>query len=110
MAKKSNVQNNNPSFFQRAKVFLHNPNMLFLLGLLFGALAIFLCSSFLSFFSSGGADQSLIDATAVADSAEAAVENTSGKGGAVVADYLVKTRYRKSWTNMINCLMMLNGI
>lgn len=99
MAKKSNVQNNNPSFFQRTKIFLHNPNMLFLLGLLFGALAIFLCSSFLSFFSSGGADQSLIDATAVADSAEAAVENTSGKGGAVVADYLVNKCF--GWSSVL---------
>lgn len=90
MAKKTNTQNKKPSFLQKVKILAANPTLRFMMGLVMGAVAIFLCSSFLSFFSSGGADQSTIDtaAAAVAE-AEENVQNTSGRGGAIVADYLV---------------------
>lgn len=100
MAKKNNTQNKKPSFLQRVKFIAANPTLRFMLGLLMGAVAIFLCSSFLSFFSSGGADQSSIDAAAaaVAD-ADASVQNTSGRGGAIVADYLVNGCF--GWSSVL---------
>lgn len=100
MAKKNNTQNKKPSFLQRVKFVAANPTLRFMLGLLMGAVAIFLCSSFLSFFSSGGADQSTIDAAAaaVAD-ADASVQNTSGRGGAIVADYLVNGCF--GWSSVL---------
>ncbi|MBR2415799.1 MAG: DNA translocase FtsK 4TM domain-containing protein [Bacteroidaceae bacterium] len=100
MAKKNNTQNKKPSFLQRVKFIAANPTLRFMLGLLMGAVAIFLCSSFLSFFSSGGADQSTIDAAAaaVAD-ADASVQNTSGRGGAIVADYLVNGCF--GWSSVL---------
>lgn len=100
MAKKNNTQNKKPSFLQRVKFIAANPTLRFMLGLLMGAVAIFLCSSFLSFFSSGGADQSTIEAAAaaVAD-ADASVQNTSGRGGAIVADYLVNGCF--GWSSVL---------
>ncbi len=100
MAKKTNIRNEKPSFFAKAKMFLENPNVLFMTGLLFGALAIFLCSSFLSFFSSGGADQSLVDAAAAGgDIAGEVADNASGKGGAFVADFLVNGCF--GWSSVL---------
>ncbi|MBQ7947568.1 MAG: DNA translocase FtsK 4TM domain-containing protein [Bacteroidaceae bacterium] len=100
MAKKNNTQNKKPSFLQRVKFIAANPTLRFMLGLLMGAVAIFLCSSFLSFFSSGGADQSTIDAAAAAAAdADASVQNTSGRGGAIVADYLVNGCF--GWSSVL---------
>ena len=113
MAKKTTIQNNQPSFFAKIKNFMADPNVTFVMGLLFGALAIFLCSSFLSFFSSGGADQSAIDA--VAGSGEAlkegaqavkeGVENSSGRGGAIVADFLVNGCF--GWSSVLVVPMLV---
>lgn len=100
MAKKNNTQNKQPSFFQKAKLVFRNPILHFVMGLVMGALAIFLCSSFLSFFASGGADQSSIDAaTVVVADVETAVQNTSGRGGAIVADYLVNDCF--GWASVL---------
>lgn len=98
MAKKANTQNKKTQLFVRAKLFLMNPTLLFMLGLIMGAMAIFLCSSFLSFFSSGGADQSVFDAV-VANEAETTVQNTSGRGGAMVANYLVNGCF--GWSSVL---------
>ena len=87
MAKKSMTQEKKAPVWKKIKFALSNPTLHFFVGLMFGALAIFICSSFLSFFSSGGADQSVIGA--VGEGAEAAVENTSGKSGALFADFLI---------------------
>lgn len=97
MAKKTTQQNTSPSIFEKIKKIITDSNVQFIVGLFVGALAIFLCSSFLSFFSSGGADQSVVDvanvATEVAETGKEVVQegvkNTSGRGGAVVADFLV---------------------
>ena len=87
MAKKNTrAQEKKASFFKKVKFVLKHPTLHFFLGLFFGAMAIFICSSFLSFFSSGGADQSVIEA--LGESA-ATVENTSGKSGALFADFLI---------------------
>ena len=102
MAKKSMAtENKKTMFFQRVKTAISNPTFLFMMGLLMGAVAIFLCSSFLSFFSSGGADQSCIDAAAAAAAAEAdaAVQNASGRSGAIVADYLVNGCF--GWSSVL---------
>ena len=69
----------------RARFFVTNPSVQFVLGLICIAFTIFLTSSFLSFFSSGADDQSVVEAVASGDVAG----NTSGKGGAVVADYFI---------------------
>ena len=99
MAKKNNTRDK-ISFIEKTKVFFENPNIRFMLGLLFGAVAVFLCSSFLSFFSSGGADQSVIDAVAEgSEAAKEAVENTSGRGGAIVADFLVNRCF--GWVSVL---------
>lgn len=106
MSKKTN-QKNKTGFFtsvagwvRRAADFFRNPNVQFVIGLLCAAFAIFLCSSFVSFFSTGGSDQTVLEATApVAGDAvsvgaggtatEEKVGNTSGLSGAVVANYLI---------------------
>lgn len=98
MAKKNNTQNKKPSIVERTKLYLSNPTFLFMLGLVIGAMAIFLCSSFLSFFSSGGADQSSFDAVA-AGVEDAAVQNASGRGGAVVANFLVNDCF--GWSSVL---------
>lgn len=99
MAKKNNTRDKIP-FIEKTKAVFENPNVLFILGLLFGAIAVFLCSSFLSFFSSGGTDQSVIDAVAEGtEAAKEAVENTSGRGGAIVADFLVNRCF--GWASVL---------
>ena len=84
----------------RVKGFLSNKSVQFVLGLLCFAFSIFLASSFLSFFSAGGADQSVVEAVA---SGELAVEdsagNTSGKGGALLADYLINDCF--GWASVL---------
>ena len=88
MAKKNTkVRENKASFIKKVRFVLHHPTLHFFVGLFCLVLAIFICSSFLSFFSSGGADQSAIEA--VGEGVETAVENTSGKSGALVADFLI---------------------
>ncbi len=106
MAKKTTVQNTKPSIFARIKEFMTNQNVTFTIGLMFGALAVFLCSSFLSFFFSGGADQSVIDAAAAgevlkegAEVVKEGVENSSGKGGAIVADFFVNGCF--GWSSVL---------
>ena len=68
MAKKNNKNKGVFSivrdFFRRTVIFFKGHNVQFVIGLLFAAFAIFLCSSFISFFSKGGADYSVLEATA----------------------------------------------
>ena len=70
--------------------FFKNQQVQYVFGILIVAFAVFLCSSFVSFFSSGGSDQTVVEAMSagVTDGNDVAV-NSSGKGGAVLADYLV---------------------
>ena len=76
--------------FHAAVDFIMNPRVQFVAGVLLAAFVVFLFSSFISFFSSGGNDLSVVEA--VSDGAVKAgevVENSSGKGGAILADYFV---------------------
>ena len=100
MAKKTN----NKSFFTTVKEtfqnvvnFFKGQNVQFVIGILFAAITIFLCSSFISFFSIGGNDQTIIDG--VTSVAGESVSNTSGKSGAVVADFLINQCF--GWATLL---------
>ena len=100
MAKKNTVKEK--SVVERALEYVKSPNTAFVLGVVVAALAVFFCFSFLSFFSSGGADQSAIDAaTAVAEE----VENSTGKSGAIVASYLVNDCF--GWSSVLVVPLMV---
>ena len=97
------------SFTQRTKLFFANQNVQFVLGLICIAFVIFLASSFLSFFTSGGDDQSVVEnVTAVAGDVAADVAgetdsetagNTSGRGGAAVAHYFINRCF--GWASVL---------
>lgn len=74
--------------------FFKGPNVQFVAGLLCLAFAIFLCSSFVSFFVAGGNDYSVVEAAG-----DAAVSNTSGRGGAVVAEFLINSCF--GWASLL---------
>ncbi len=79
----------------RARLFLSNPSVQFVLGLICIVLTIFLASSFLSFFSTGGDDQSVVEFAASDDVAG----NTSGKGGAAIAHYFINRCF--GWASVL---------
>ncbi len=70
--------------FNRVTGFFRNQNTQFVLGFICAAFVVFLFVSFLSFFTSGGNDQSVVEAFEYG-----VAENSSGKGGAVLAEYFV---------------------
>ena len=101
MAKKNNKKRGVFSIsdcYRRVVIFFRNHNVQFVFGLLFAAFAIFLCSSFVSFFSKGGADYSVLETMAGA-AADAPVANTSGKSGAIVAKYLINDCF--GWASLL---------
>ena len=79
----------------RVRLFFSNPSVQFVLGLICIAFAIFLTSSFLSFFSAGGSDQSVVESVASGGVAS----NTSGKGGAIVTDYFINKCF--GWASIL---------
>ena len=90
MAKKSSIKKIN--IFKDALERLRNGNAPFILGLLVAAFSLYLGCSLLSFFLSGGADQSLSAIDAVPELSDALPDtpkNSAGLGGAAVANYLV---------------------
>lgn len=94
MAKKNTVEE--PGFFKRTILFFKDSNTKFVFGIIIAAVAVFLSFSFLSFFSSGGADQSEID---VATQAVSEVKNSTGRSGAVIASYLVNNCF--GWASLL---------
>ena len=101
MAKKNNkkgVFSSIRDWWRKVVIFFKNHNVQFVFGLLFAAFAIFLLSSFISFFSKGAADQTVLE-MAAASVADAPVVNTSGKSGAVVAKYLINDCF--GWASLI---------
>ena len=101
MAKKNNkkgVFSSVRDWYRKAVLFFRNHNVQFVLGLIFAAFAIFLCSSFISFFSTGGADQSALEVIAGSE-IDNPVSNTSGKGGAVVARFLINDCF--GWASLL---------
>ena len=103
---KLNNKNGKRGFFASLKEkcsvaaeFLRNPNTRFVVGLLFIAMAVFLCSSFISFFSSGGDDYTVLESVSGIAGQEAVAANTSGKGGAVVANYFINGCF--GWASLL---------
>lgn len=94
MAKKEIVKE--PNFFQKTTAFFKEPNTVFVVGVVFAAIAVYLCFSFLSFFSSGGADQSVINSV---EAAGETVENSTGRSGAIVASYLINDCF--GWASVL---------
>ena len=100
MAKKSNKI----GFFsmlvgycRRAVQLFKDHNAQFVIGLLFAAVAIYLCSSFISFFTTGGSDQTVIEEGMKV--AGETVGNTSGRSGAVVAEFLINGCF--GWASLL---------
>ena len=87
-------------FNVRVAEFFGNTKTQFVLGVVLLAFAVFLCSSFVSFFSNGGADQSVVEGVVngTGDSGDVAA-NSSGKGGAVLAHYLVNSCF--GWASVL---------
>ena len=81
--------------YRKCVIFFKNHNVQFIAGLLFAAFAIFLLSSFISFFVKGGADHTVLEGAVAATD----VVNTSGKGGAVVAKYLINDCF--GWASLL---------
>ena len=107
MAKKKE----NKSFFfkfklmmVRARYFFANQTVRFVLGLLCIGVTIFLASSFISFFSAGGGDQTIVESVATGEVAG----NTSGKGGAVVAEYFMNRCFGWASLFVLPFLVMLS--
>ena len=88
----------------RARYFFANPTVRFVLGLLCIGVTIFLASSFISFFSAGGGDQTIVESVATGEVAG----NTSGKGGAVVAEYFINRCFGWASLFVLPFLVMLS--
>ena len=72
------------------KNFFLDRSVQYVIGIVIAVIAVYLCSSFVSFFTSGGNDQSVVEAMSqgVSDAKDVAA-NTSGKGGAALANYFI---------------------
>ena len=79
----------------KVKYFLSHQTVRFALGAVCLAFTIFLGFSLISFLWSGGGDQTIVESVATGEAAG----NASGKGGAVVADYLVNGCF--GWASLI---------
>lgn len=95
MAKKSTTtkQNNNnePGKFAMMKMFFTNERTRFITGLVIAIITIYIGLALISFFFTGGADQSKIENVPLADllTNRGSVENWTGVRGAVLADLLM---------------------
>ena len=88
----------------RTRLFFSNTNVQFVFGVICIALAIFIASSFLSFFSAGGDDQSVVETMSSNDVAG----NASGKGGAAVAHYFINRCFGWASVLMLPLLVLLS--
>ena len=93
MAKKKK-QNNNTSFMEAvgAKNLFQNEKINFILGVVIFAVAIYLILSFVSFFSTGAADQTLIESPRDGEMSNQNGEfaNSCGSLGAYTAYFFIK--------------------
>ena len=110
MAKKKQVENEgwwakSKMYAARVKEFFSNGSVQFVLGLLCAGFVVYLASSFISFFSMGGCDQSVVEALASGASSDDAAGNLSGKGGAVLAGYLVNNCF--GWASVLVLPLLL---
>ncbi|MBO4984479.1 MAG: DNA translocase FtsK [Bacteroides sp.] len=77
-----------PGLWMRMKLFYKNETMRFVVGLLLVIFAVYLLLAFSSFFVTGAADQSVIDANELAGTHNG-VKNYAGSRGAQLASYLI---------------------
>lgn len=96
MGKNNNNRNNTvkkvrfakiKGYWARFRMFMADTRVQFVSGALLLAFAVFFCFSYVSFFSSGGDDQNLLEALSADGAARAS--NSTGVGGAMLAEYLV---------------------
>ena len=76
---------------QKIKTILKNETVIFGIGLILVIISMYMLLAFLSFFSHGPADQSVLDTTVVPDltTPSEQVENNAGPIGARIANYLI---------------------
>lgn len=95
MAKKITVatkqKDTSPSWFTAVKAFFTNERTRFITGLVLSIIAIYLGLALISFFFTGGADQSKIENVPLADllTNRGSVENWTGVRGAYLSDLLM---------------------
>lgn len=107
MTKKNTSNIKKTGWFANLKNALGNKNFLFVVGMLISAFAIYLTCSFLSFFISGGADESLTDVIVEGGAVLSEVENGTGACGAVVASYLINDCFGWSVVLLVPFLVAL---
>ena len=74
--------------FVRTREFFADRRVQFMMGVLLAVFAVFFCFSYVSFFSSGGSDQDVMQAMASGNQ-DVKAHNSTGIGGALLAEYLV---------------------
>lgn len=93
MAKKTNIkqEDNGSSKFSAIKSFLGNERTCFISGLIIAIITVYIGLSLLSFFFTGGADQSKIENVPLSDLVinRGSVDNWTGVRGAFLADLLL---------------------
>lgn len=95
MAKKATTtkqnSNNEPGKLALMKMFFTNERTRFITGLVIAIITIYIGLSLISFFFTGGADQSKIENVPLSDllTNRGSVENWTGVRGAVLADLLM---------------------
>lgn len=97
MAKKNTIKEketskqHTPTFLNKVAAFLKNDTLHFIIGLLLVIFSVYLLLAFSSFFITGSADQSIIDAadTQRLASTDNGVKNFAGSRGAQVASFLI---------------------
>lgn len=95
MGKKSKNDKEKPGFFSRIinafsafRRFISDRKVQFVVGALLAAFAVFFCFSYVSFFSSGSADSDIVE-TGLQGVINGGASNSTGSGGAILAEYLV---------------------
>ena len=95
MAKKATIKEQNinnavekPKLLTKIKLFFANETFRFVAGLLLVIFAVYLILAFSSFFVTGAADQSVIDAQELSGTKNG-IKNYAGSRGAQVASYLI---------------------
>ena len=95
MAKKATTtkqnSNNGPGKFAMMKMFFTNERTRFITGLVIAIITIYIGLALISFFFTGGSDQSKIENVPLTDllTNRGSVENWTGVRGAVLADLLM---------------------
>lgn len=99
-AETSDLGNQKPeklNIFKQIYYSMHNDTFMFILGAVLVVVSIFLIGSYISFFFSGGTDQSALEAL---DPTTVDFENGTGSLGAKVADTMIN-----KWFGLASCMI-----